>query len=219
MKVKIIFGLIGLLPSIGSSFTVSVNNQAVFSDPSLPLVDNAGNLLSGGVLGVGFFASDADVTNNATDFTALLNTFQEYGTSVGFTSGAADGLLNVDTPANWNIPVPPGSTDPQVGQNVYVVIGNGTSLSSSTELAVWRSDQIFGTDDALGNGGLTVEFETGEGDLLLGTANGTTQVTSGVGSITYSDGIRLTTASAIPEPSSAFLMGLAALGFAGRRRR
>ncbi len=206
-----------VLPLSCGAYTVSVTNQISPGNPSLPILDNAGNPLSTGSIGVGFFSSDNDVTTNANDFGVLLGLFQEYGTTTSLIQGNAPGLVNNVTPAAWNVVVPPGTTGGQVGQNVYVIIGNGGTLGSSSELAVWRSNNIFETDDDLGNGGVVADISTGLGDLLLGESETPAVLTAGGNSVTFAEGIRLV--SSIPEPSTGLLALFAGLGLVGRRRR
>jgi hypothetical protein len=217
---KLTLTLLALTSSVGlvSAYTVTVTNQSTFGDPALPLTDNTNTPLASGTVAVGYFGSDADVIDNSLDFAALLSGFTEYGTSTSIAGkGATTGLLDLVTPANWTVAVPSNSTDGQIGQNVYVVFGNGDTLSSSDLLAVWKSGSVFGKEDDAGNGGVAADLAFGKGDLLLGTINGPTDITAGANTITYANRIGLV--GAIPEPSTSLLAGLAGLALAIRRRR
>jgi len=216
---KLTLTLLALTSSVGlvSAYTVTVTNQSSFGDPALPLTDNTGALLASGTVSVGYFGSDAAVTNNSMDFAALLSGFTEYGTSTSLAGkGATDGLLDLVTPDNWTVAVPSDSADGQIGKNVYVVFGNGDTLSSSDLLAVWKSGSVFGKEDDAGNGGVAADLATGKGDLLLGT-NGAVDITVGANTISYANSIGLK--DAVPEPSTSLLAGLAGLALAIRRRR
>lgn len=221
MKLKLT--LLALMSSVGlvSAYTVTVTNQSTFGDPALPLTDNTNTPLASGTVAVGYFGSDADVTGNSLDFTALLSGFTEYGAPTSVAGkGATTGLLDLVTPANWTVAVPSDSTDGQIGQNVYVVFGNGDTLASSYLLAVWKSGSVFGKEDDAGNGGVAADLALGKGDLLLGDINGPTDITAGANTITYANRIGLVGANVvIPEPSTSLLAGLAGLALAFRRRR
>jgi len=200
------------------AYTLSVTNQNVFGDPALPLYDMADNPLTSGSFAVGFFEDDNDVFTNAADLDALFSSFTEYGTTTPFIFSVVPAIVDVVEPSNWDVFVPFGSTDPQVGQNIYVLIGNMETIPTSTEIAVWKSDEIFGTSDEIGNGGAVVILETGEGELLIGNDTGTNVVSNELASISYSNNITLVN-PAIPEPSSSFLASLAGLIFTSHRRR
>lgn len=219
MKLKLT--LLCLVSSIGmaSAYTVTVTNQSNFGTPDLPILDNVGNPITGGSVAVGYFGSDDDISTNSTEFTTLLSLFNEYGMTTSVTPGAAAGLVNNVTPADWTVGVPSGTTGDQVGQSVYVVFGNGDSLANSDSLAIWKSTSIFGTEDDAGNGGVAASLDSNLGTLLLGTSAGPTDLTAGGGTISYADGIQLVSANAIPEPSTSLLAGLAGLALATRRRR
>ena len=216
MKLKTLAAAFIVTTSFASAYTVSVTNQITFGDPSLVLVDNTGAPLTSGVVAVGYFASDAAVTGNSTDFTSLLTGFNSFGSSVALSGGLAPGLVDLPTPAAWTVSVPAGTAGNQVGQNVYVLIGNAATLAESTGLAVWKSTRLFATEDDLGNGGVLANLSTGQGALLLGESGGSQLVG---GAINYADSIRLVTADAVPEPSTSLLAGLAGLALAFRRRR
>jgi len=65
-------------------------------------------------------------------------------------------------------PIPPGSS--LIGQNILVVIGNGSSIESSTHLAIVRSATAFGADNPLFNSTLHIKHGLRPGaDLVVGT--------------------------------------------------
>ncbi len=201
---------------ISSAYTLTVTNQGAFGDPDLPIVDNAGAPLSSGSISVGFFGDDGDISGNAMDFAALITSFTVYGTESALAAGAAPGLTDMVTPANWSVAVPSDSVADQIGKNVYVIFGNAGTIGGSNQLAIWKSDSVFGTEDDAGNGGTAVSLETGKGSLLLGRDTGATLI---AGAVTFSNTIGLVTADAVPEPSTSLLAALAGLALAVRRRR
>ena len=208
--------------SIASAYTLTVSNFGHSgADPDLPITDNLNMPLASGTVAVGFFASDEAVTGNRLDFSALLSGFTEYGTSSAFEPlSGISGLLNLVTPDNWAVTVAPEDDSPRIGGNIYVIIGNGDDLSSSDLLAVWKSDSLWGTDDAAGNGGAAVGLAAGSGTLLIGDDNIAGQETDViVGANTFTFANRIGLVEAVPEPSTSLLAGLAGLGLAFRRRR
>ncbi len=217
MKLKLT--ILGFIASVGmaSAYTLTVTNQSTFGNPSLPIVDNTGTPLSSGSIGVGFFANDALVTGNALDFGALLGGFNRYGTDATFVPGAAPGLFDLVNPANWTTSVPSTSTAAQIGNAVYVIFGNAATLAASDQLAVWKSNNVFGKEDDAGNGGTSADIATGAGSLLLGQDGGAQSYAGGA--ISYAGSIQLVAADAVPEPSTSLLAGLAGLALAFRRRR
>jgi len=218
MKLKLTLLAFATTMGLASAYTITVTNQSTFGDPSLPVVDNTGAPIATGFVGVGFFASDSAVTDNARDFTALLSGFNQYGSPAGLAgAGAAPGLFDLVSPANWTVAVPFTSTAPQIGKNIYVVFGNGASLAESEQLGIWKSNNVFGKEDEAGNGGTFADIATGQGALLLGLSGGAQSF--GGGAINYSDSIRLVAADGIPEPSTGLLAGLAGLALVARRRR
>ena len=211
-----------VLTGFASGFAISVTNiSGGGSDPDLPILDNAGNPISNAFFAVGSFGSPTDVSSNVQDFVALFGAFQQFGTTLAVTDAGIAGLVNVITPAEFNLPIAFGSTDAPVGQDIYVVIGNDASLADSTEFAVWRSDSVFDTDDQAGQGGASVSLATGAGELIVGNAAGQNELTAGGNTITFADGIQLTdgAAAVIPEPSTSLLGALAGFALLARRRR
>jgi len=222
MKMSLI--LLTLASSVGLSwgYTITVTNQSTFGDPALPLVDNTCRPLDRGTVSVGYFDSDDAIYSNLLDFAALLSVFHEYGTSTSIAGkGATTGLLDLVNPDNWTTSVPPTSTGGQIGQNIYVVFGEGDSLANSDSLAIFKSNAVFGKEDKDGNGGAAVDLALGKGDLLFGFDSGPINITAGQNTIRYSNGIKLQTHwnDCVPEPSTNVLTVLSGLVLVIRRRR
>ena len=105
---------------------------------------NGTALLQGGSVQVGsFVGADPAVLINGlispAGLAALLSNFVTFGpaASVG---AAFSGLYGVD------VSVPLNATSPLVGQSIYTVIGNATTLSTSSELAIIRHASLFEAD-------------------------------------------------------------------------
>ncbi len=105
---------------------------------------NGTALLQGGSVQVGsFVGADPAVLINGlispAGLAALLSNFVTFGpaASVG---AAFSGLYGVD------VSVPLNATSPLVGQSIYTLIGNATTLSTSSELAIIRHASLFEAD-------------------------------------------------------------------------
>jgi hypothetical protein len=101
-------------------------------------------LLQGGSVQVGsFVGADPAVLINGlispAGLAALLSNFVAFGPAA--TVGASfSGLYAVD------VSVPLNATSPLVGQSIYTLIGNATTLSTSSELAIIRHASLFEAD-------------------------------------------------------------------------
>ena len=105
---------------------------------------NGTAMLQGGSVQVGsFVGADPTVLINGlispAGLAALLSNFVTFGpaASVG---AAFSGLYGVD------VSVPLNATSPLVGQSIYTVIGNASTLSTSSEMAIIRHASVFEAD-------------------------------------------------------------------------
>ena len=114
---------------------------------------------------------------------------------------------------------PQGTTDAPVGASVYLVMGDGADLASSTDFAVFDPGLVFGTENAVGAGALDIiiSSDTLTADsLVYGTI--VPNVDTGLG-LVFDEAIQLGEGAVIPEPSTSLLAALAGLALAARRRR
>jgi len=185
--------------SFASAATISVTN---FEAPStFHAILGAGGLApTSGIVTLGTYTSEPSSAES------VLNGYTSLGSlAFGATPGFISGDINVDLPLG----------SPAVGQQVYVVIGNGTTLQNSTQFLVWKP-----TSNPAGNT-FTADNPVGGPDLLgLFGDKGTTIVgefgivaDAGVGS---QGNFRL--AQVVPEPSAMLLGAFGALGLLRRRR-
>jgi uncharacterized protein (TIGR03382 family) len=190
-----------------------------------PIVTRSGTFMpsNSGIVAVGFFGggiTDAQISAagcNLTAWQAVAAQFQVFGTSNSTTFGGADSL---NTPGLYrvtysNSALPGGTFD---GRNVYTVIGNGTSLLNSTEVAVIRSSSTFATDP---NPSATANVVGDNfGDVLIGTLGTASVLYTGAPAPAsfQNQPMQPIILGCFPEPSS---MSLGLLGLAGilRRRR
>ncbi len=213
IKVAVLTAMTGSI----SAATYTAGNNTLGFDAN-GVTDNAGNLLSGigGSAAIGFFSSDAAVTS-ATSAADLLD-----GDWNAFGSSEAN-FVTPSIPTNFN-----GLFEAQgsevanlanfTGENIYVVLGKGASLATSTEFIVYKFNTLFGdaADEPI-NVGLTLDADTISLPNLLVGSIGSAQTVSSLDSVAQVT-FRME-ALPVPEPSSTALLGLGCLGLIIRRRR
>jgi hypothetical protein len=197
-----------------SAATVTFNN---FNDadgvPTVPIVSSTGSNISGGFVAVGSFTI-ADSSINIANVAGVKSDFIQFGSST--TLGSA-GALNEPV---WyssvaNAPIVTGGTNANlIGKNIYTVIGNGTTLANSSEIAVYKNTNTFGADPAAPTTALIGPATAT--DLSTNLLIGSTRAGVNVGTIqATATGIQL---APVPEPTVAGL-GVLALALVRRRRR
>lgn len=213
MKKTLIASLatIGLFSSAGA-YTVSFLNINAADATAVPILDNTGTPIAqgAGYVAAGTFA----VVPGPGDDIAV--TFVPFGTgNTAFSNGInADGFFD----GNRSEGIPEGTVAPPVGQNIYLVIGDGDGLLTSDNFAVFDPGLVVGTENAVGLGALDILLDDTTltpDSLLVGTL--LTNVDIGLG-IPFNEGIQLG-GVAVPEPSTSLLAALAGLALAARRRR
>lgn len=226
MKFRLIL-LAGLLSSSAYAANVSVATEvdgtAVQNDLSRAIFDLDGTAVNFGTgfVGVGYFTSLP--TFASTSAAVIESSFNRLGSSftIGFDYGGgfqADGIFSATPTA----PILTGSTnDNFIGKNIFLVLGNGSSIGNSTGLLVLQSSTLFAADNPLFSTALNLQTGTGL-TVLHGSNNynGTSQKLIELGA---DDGFGAINsyqmAALIPEPSSFLLTALGVFGFILRRRR
>jgi hypothetical protein len=196
-----------------SAYTVSFLNVASADNTAVPVVDNTGApiALGSGYVAAGTFTA---VPGSADDVRSLFAAFGD-GNSAFSNSIGVGGFFD----GNRSAPIPAGTTDVPVGASVFLVIGDGSDLASSTDFAVFDPGLVFGTENAVGAGALDIIIDSDAltaDSLVYGTIS--TNVDLGIG-VTFDEGIQLGEGAVIPEPSTSLLAALAGLALAARRRR
>ena len=173
-----------LLLGQASGFTVSFLNVASADNTAVPILDNNGDPIA---LGSGFVAAGTfAILPGSIDDVRSFTPFGEGNSAFSNTSGV-DGFFD----GTRSAPIPEGTTDAPVGASVYLVIGDGTDLASSTEFAVFDPGLVFGTEDAVGFGALDIIINSDsltDQSLVYGTI--LTDVDTGLG-LTFDKGIKL----------------------------
>ncbi len=201
MKLKHVVSIIALtsVSAFGASVTVT-NNQGPLNTQSV--VDNTGEAVDGGFAAIGSI-SDASALNTLTS-AGLADLFTVYDGATGaITAAPFAGTYSISnngsdiTGTAW------------AGAPIYLVLGNGGDLASSTLAGVLRVGTFPSSEPAVAT--ITVNNSTAE--VLLGSFN---TFTLQPGPIPTQNPAFLL---GIPEPSSSLLVGLAGLSLLIRRRR
>lgn len=210
MKKTVIASLatVGLF-SGASAYTVSFLNVNSADSTAVPVLDNTGApiALGSGFVSAGTFATVPGSIDEVRSFTPFGDGNTAFSNSIGV-GGFFDG--------NRSAPIPAGTTDAPVNQSVYLVIGDGADLASSTDFAVFDPGLVFGTENAVGAGALDIIIDSDSltaDSLVYGTI--VNNVDTGIGVI-FTEGIQI---GAVPEPSTSLLAALAGLALVARRRR
>lgn len=211
MNYKAIIGAVAIvLSSLANGAIYNISNVVTADQDDWLFQDSDGSALDGGIVALGYFTGGApstDISNISATIAAfslqasgLTNTFSEglEGSSAGY----------VETTVNGAMITAPNAI---IGQNMYLFVGNRSTLATSTAwaLAVVRSisaDSPFEQSYSANPAGLSVYGNIGQFNTFTGDV--------GQGSGTY-DTLQLV---AVPEPSAFLLASLGVLALLRRRR-
>ena len=226
---------IGLF-SNASAYVVSFTNVPEANNTAVPILDNSGMPIA---VGAGYAAVGTfEVVPTSVD--EIRSSFSVFGDG----PNSFDNRFNAYSffELSRSAPIPHGTVGGPVGQNIYVVLGSGSSLACSGGFAVFDSGLVFGTDGADEEGrvsvNITSETLTPE-SLVFGALHMNVDIWIGV---VFSEGIgtewwemppnwdgeppqgnlsnnELAPELCIPEPSTSLLLALAGLAVAARRSR
>jgi len=196
--------------SSAKAFDITFTNFSNADATAVPIViDNSGTPLAenSGFAAAGFFAS-------ANPTLADISLFQPFGTGPTLLSSSleTDGFFDLGR----SLSIPEGTTGDPVGNAIYVVIANGSTLNDSNLFAIVDAGQVVGTENSAGQGGNSIIITDGfinETNLVGGEL--LTSVDTGLG-LTFNEAILL---SPVPEPTTGLLAAIAGLGLLARRRR
>lgn len=202
MKSLTVISLLAVASNLSFGYTTSIFNINMLAPTELPVVDAAGIPIpfAGGSVAAGYFDSLDDGDLGITDFSVLISDFQQFGgddSEVGLSGGPGlAGLFSVQ----FDAPIPfPGNEF--TGESVYVMIGDGPTLETSTGLAVYKTVEQFGSENAVGLG--VVQGFINGGELLVGESGGGVSIAI----FDFDDSIKLASGP-IPEPSVSLLASL-----------
>ena len=187
------------LPVFGATITVT-NTLGPVGTQSV--VDNAGVPVSAGYAAIGLF--DEGALANLTSG-ALSDAFTLFDGAQGPLNNAPfSGTFSVQSAGG----VPLDQANPFSGKPIYLVLGNGADLASSTQTAILKVGSFGNTEPTLA----TVNVRAGDiaaADILWGDNT----------SFQFSGRPTIALAPVIPEPSSSLLFGVAGLALLIRRKR
>ena len=202
MKLKHVVSIIALtsVSAFGASVTVT-NNAGPVNTQSV--VDNTRAAVDGGFAAIGSI-SDASALNTLTS-AGLADLFTVYDGAIGaITAAPFAGTYSISnegsdiTGTAW------------AGAPIYLVLGNGGDLASSTQAAVLRVGNFPGSEPAV----QTVNVNN-TAEVLLGDFDTFTLQPGPI----PTQNAALALVPLVPEPSSSLLIGLAGLSLLIRRRR
>ena len=204
----LLLGLL-LLPGLPSQAgTVTVTNNTGASTQSV--VDNAGNIVTDGFAAIGTIPDPALPTlfSGGNDLASIFNVFGSPG-RIGSTTGliALNGVYNIQASADFSDPA-----TAERGQPIYLVLGNGTDLSSSSQVGLLRVGMFPTAEPSL----LTINVDQGA-EVIFGDYD-RFRVSPGSA---FGNPIDPAPAFSffVPEPTSSLLVGVALLSALARRRR
>lgn len=217
MKLFSLFLISALITNYTQAVTLTTTfknlNGVNDSESSLVFSDNTGAVVAKdtGFIAIGtFIISNAEIAS-LNSSANIDSAFMQFGSGGDFsvTDGAFETLASGDPDAVFD------GVNSYTGKNVYIVIGNGSSLAASTEFLVWDSGLKFENTEPTGSPD-EVTLHAGTGDLVIGRDDKDTYDLSGLGGSATEAAFTLVQ---VPEPSSTALLGLGGLAMLLRRRR
>ncbi len=170
-----------------------------------PITDSSGELvpIGSGFVQIGTIAlSDAEVIASPSDRAGLEAAFEVFGSSVAFGAGGSGGFFSA------SITAPLDTGNPLIGQNIYIVAGDGADIPDSNDIWIFKSTLSF-EDDSPDPFSETISLdyalEQSAGTVLVGTPVNTLVPLAG----DSFDGSEMV--AFIPEPDVALLSALACI--------
>jgi len=212
-KVKILICLMVGLSCLPNSKAALVITGQAFDTASVALEN--GSALSSGVVAMGYFT----VTPTRATFTGYTSASQFTTNFVSMASNPTGldigGGLIYSSLFSTTLDVPTGVSTYQ-GRQVYLMVGNGSLLSNSTQIGVFTKSSWIVPSNPTGPTPDPVSFELSTvlpGEILYGSFTAGNGAYSGDGVV---DSFNLQTV--VPEPSTASLMLLGSVGLVALRR-
>ena len=207
MKLKHVVAILAAMSvsAFGASITVTNGNGPVFTQS---VVDNAGAAVDGGYAAIGSISDEGALASlsSGADLAGLFTLFD--GAEGAINSAPFLGTYSVQSQGNVLLN---DGVNAFSGNPIYLVLGNGSDLGSSTQAAVVRLGNFPGSEPTLST---SIVTDT-NGDVLLGDFG---SFTLNPGPVPNRNNAALALVG-VPEPSSSLLIGLAGLSLLIRRRR
>ena len=208
LKSALIIAALGIGVSVGTAGTVKISNVSG-APAALSFRDDAGaiQVLGEGSIGIGTFGIDNAAIGgfagaDEVDVRGLLANFTQFADSVSVGFNGTAGLYETTIAQALN------SGDAFVGNKVYTVVGNGSTLAGSTSLLVVEDEGSFLADPSL----MDAINLNGDKNVVVGEFLADPSPFGGGSLVLAGMGI-------IPEPSSVMLLLSGVALMAGRRRR
>lgn len=211
LRLTIAAALVAMVSNLSAANYLISN--VVSGDATDVLYQNSdGSLLSGGIVALGYFAGGAPSSSIADIATTISSFTLQASSPVGGNSEDLGGSFAGYVQAASVVGPAINNGSPLLGLPMYVFVGNGATLATSTAYALARvafiaSDEPLAQTYVANPAGAVVLGDIGSLSSFTGSVTG--------GSATYST-LRL--AVPVPEPSAALLGAIGALGLLRRRR-
>ena len=206
MKLKHVVAMVAAMsvPAFGASITVTNNNGPAFTQS---IVDNVGNAIDGGYAAIGLISSEAALStlSSGADLAGLFTPFD--GAVGAINAVPFAGTYGVQSQGNVLLSA---AGSPFANQAIYLVLGDGADLASSSNAAVLKVGTFGAAEPTLA----TIIVDN-TADVILGDY---TTFTLNPGPVPNRNNPALALVG-IPEPSSSLLIGLAGLALLIRRKR
>jgi len=193
---------------LGGATNVVVDNSGNLLGPGSTIPGNSNSVSSSGVAAVGTFAISNAAIQGLTSGSALVSAFTQFGTNTVAFGTQVAGFAGV-----FEGDVDGGDRAAVSGSNAYIVIGNGSSLATSSEFLVYDSGVVFSSVPLITPTNLSLNSAVLGSTLVIG-ALGNEQIDFGAGEVGA-----FSTVVLVPEPTSVTLIALGSFAFLLRRRR
>lgn len=185
-----------------NAYTVAITNVVFADETAVPILlpDSTPVPYGEGSIAIGYFNSLGVADLQVVDYDLLLGDFVQFD---GPDSEAPiRAFVGVPGFADVSIsdPIPKGSDSNFTDENIFVLIGNESSLEESNSFALYHSGIMFGEDNQLGLGGTEVYITDPVDGLVRGSIVGPIDLDLGV---VFPSAIQL---EKVPEPSSTILL-------------
>ena len=201
--------------AVPNMVTPSDGAQLAFNNLNvrLPIGDSGGTAIPAGT---GFAAvgtldlPDAQVaTTNAATLASLASSFTQFGSALPIGVNGLEGLFSASVGA------PLAADDPLVGENIYLLLGDGEDIASSDSLFVFKSDEQFTADSPSTLTTISLGDDLAFGEILLGSEGEV--FGNRLGGLR--PGLVAAAVNVIPEPQSLLILLLGLTAFTTQRSR